>query len=124
MERDAIAHSVHNSLPSDAPQLEQRATGRKVPGDFALRLTQDADKRPFYDLTVTNTLTDHVTSSICLASDTTTGLISVLNKAHRKTMDKHGAYMAGSGGHFVPLVVSTTVVWHPDSIARLRELSR
>ena len=51
-------------------------------------------------------------------------LTSFLGVAHRKKIEKHGAHVARVGGQFFPLVVSTTGVWHPDSLTRLRELVR
>ena len=59
---------------------------------------------------------------ICRAADTLSGLVSVLNDAYRRKTEKHATDVAKAGGHFVPLVVSTTGVWHPDSHAASRAL--
>ena len=37
---------------------------------------------------------------------------------------KHGADVERVGGQYFPLVVSTTGVWHPDSLKRLQEMAR
>ena len=108
----------------EAPKIEQRASARTVPGDIAVRLTRDANARTFYDITVVNTLTAAAEVSIGQAANPTKRLISFLGVAHRKKIEKHGADVARVGGQFFPLVVSTTGVWHPDSLTRLRELAR
>ena len=85
---------------------------------------RDSDARTFYDITVVNTLTNQANANMNLATALSEGVVSVLNEAYRRKVDKHGADVARTGGRFVPLVVNTTGVWHPDSLTRLRELSR
>lgn len=107
----------------DLPQLEQRATGRSIPGDIALRLTRDTGEKTFYDITVVNALTDQAIATITESDNLEMGFQSVLNEAFKRKVLKHGADVSKSGGRFVPLVVSTTGVWHQESLRELRKLA-
>ena len=116
---DAASFAVTQHPNREDPQLEQRATGRTVPGDIAVRLTRDAASRTYYN-TVINTLTESAEFAITLAENPYDGLVSFLCVAHRIKFEKHGSDVAKVGGQFVPLVVSTSGVWRPDFNATSR----
>ena len=108
LQNGAALPAVTTHLNRNEPQLEQRASSRSVPGDFALRITRDAVSRTFYDITVVNTLIDKAESSINLPGTPSENLILFLCVAQRKKIEKHGADVPKMNGYFVPLVVSTT----------------
>ena len=92
-----------------------------MPGDIVVRLTREAAVQTYYDVIVVNGLTLQAVQCIGGSVDPIQSLQDWLDGAYRRKMDKHGASVSAFGGRFVPMVVSTTGVWHPDS---LRELCR
>ena len=111
----------HNSTvairqPSSTPQAGQSAA-------TSLRLSRDDASRTFYDVTVVNTLTAQAIFTAEKAATPMEGFLSVLRAAFDRKVAKHRADVSLIGGRFVPLVVSTTGVWYPDSLWELRKIA-
>ena len=126
--RDFNFVSTENSVApqegtTDEILIEQRATERTIPGDIVVKLTTDAPSTTFYDITVVNCLTQR---SLAVPSNTDgpeQALERLLEDAHKRKVNKHAHDVTEFGGRFVPLVVSSTGVWHGDSLTEIRKLS-
>ena len=80
------------SLDRDGLGTEQRASGRTIPVDIALRLSRDEPSRSFYDITVVNCLTPQALA-VADGTSSTEGFQSVLRTAFNKMIAKHEADM-------------------------------
>ena len=110
------------SLDRDGLGTEQRASGRTIPVDIALRLSRDEPSRSFYDITVVNCLTPQALA-VADGTSPTEGFQSVLRTAFNKMIAKHEADVLRVRGRFVPLIFSTTGSWYPDSLRELRKIA-
>ena len=113
--RDQSQHlNVATTLHSDFehPLTEQRATDSTVPGDIVVQLSRDSPTKTFYDVTVVNCLTERAVEEINKKSDYEFGIESLLEESFQKKKYKHESDVARAGGRFVPLVLSSTGVWH------------
>ena len=101
-----------------------RASGRTVPGDIVVRFSRELPTRSFYNITVVKSLTDQAVFQASSDLGPVQGFKKVLNGAYSKKVNKHGADVESVGGRFVPLVVTTTGVWHPEFLRELRAFFR
>ena len=125
--RDQPQHlNVATTLHSDFehPLTEQRATDTTVPGDIVVQLSRDSPSKTFYDVTVVNCLTERAVEETNKKSDYEFGIESLLEESFQKKKNKHESDVVRAGGRFVPLVLSSTGVWHGESLRELRSLAK